>query len=391
MRGNPVRKQVLVIASVALVIVAGAVAWYVLTQRPLGSILEQGERTNLLVIAQDGTGTAGAMAVLSLSSDDLVFLLVPTDVRVKADNGGVAPVSSILSEGGPEEGTRTVAELLGIELPFYAAFDRALLEGWIDSFGGVTVPLDEAAIYADGSVEPAMRVEMRPGGQALAGREAVAFAVSPSLAGDVGRLARQAALLRAVLEQGVRAQSTGTLRSGIRADFPSIRTNCTLEDLFQVAEVLHGVPESDVHALSLPTQTVTSDGETVVEPKIVETERIVATSLKGLDLLTPDEVNVAVFNGNGIREMASRTAAYLRARGFAITRIGNADSFDYSPSYIVVLTDEAKAWVVRDALPPNEVRIVFPETFEQSYAALQPYVPVGTDLLLIAGQGMALE
>ena len=67
------------------------------------------------------------------------------------------------------------------------------------------------------------------------------------------------------------------------------------------------------------------------------------------------------------------------------------NGYGYSPSYIVVLTDEAKAWILRDALPPNEIRIVFPETFKASYAALRDYVPVGTDLLLIAGRGMGLE
>lgn len=223
------------------------------------------------------------------------------------------------------------------------------------------------------------------------GTEAVAFGAAPSLPGDVGLLARQQILLRAALEQGARGQTDRALRSAVRESFPSIETNCTLEDLFDVAEVLHDVPEGAVRTVTLPTETVVVAGEPRIEPRIVETERIVASSLKGLDLLTADEVNVAVFNGNGVREMASQTAAYLRARGFSVTRIGNADSFDYSPSYIVVLTDETKAWILRDALPPNEVRIVFPETFEESYAALRDYVPVGTDLLLIAGLGMVLE
>ena len=223
------------------------------------------------------------------------------------------------------------------------------------------------------------------------GSEAVAFAVSSGLPGDAGLLSRQQTLLHALVAQGARDRSIRDLRSAVRTAFPSLETNCTLEDLCQVAGVLHDAPSDGMRAIVLPTETVVIDGEPAVEPRIVETERIVASSLKGLDLLTPDEVNVAVFNGNGIREMASRTGEYLRARGFSITRIGNADSFEYSPSYIVVLTDEAKAWVLRDALPPNEIRIVFPETFEASYTALRDYVPVGTDLLLIAGLGMELE
>jgi LCP family protein required for cell wall assembly len=391
MRGNPVRKQVLVVTAAALVIAAGAVAWYVLTQRHVGSILAQGDRTNLLVVGHDGTGGADTMTLLSLSSDDLVFLFVPIDVRVKGPGGDLEPASSVFSEFGAASTARAISDLLGIDVPFFVSVDRGLLSGWIDSFGGVTVTVETEAVYASTSVDPPLRVEIRPGEQTMGGPDAVAFAVSPSLSGDAGLLLRQQALLRALLAQGARGQSARAVRSMVRSSFPSIETNCTLEDLLEVSNVLHDVSETGVRTVALPTETVVVDGQSIVEPKIVEAERIVASSLKGLDLLTPDEVNVAVFNGNGVREMASRTAEYLRARGFAITRIGNADSFAYSPSYIVVLTDEAKAWILRDALPPNEIRIVFPETFEESYAALRDYVPVGTDLLLIAGLEMVIE
>jgi anionic cell wall polymer biosynthesis LytR-Cps2A-Psr (LCP) family protein len=391
MRGNPVRKQVLVIAAVAIVIAAGAVAWYLLTQRHVGSILAQGERTNLLWVGHDGDGAVDAMTVVSLSGDDLVFLSVPPAVRVKGPDGTVVAMSDVYATSGGTGAARAVSDLLGIDVSLFAAVERTVWADWIDTIGGVTVALEDAAIYIDASVDPPMRVEIRSEERSMNGAEAVAFAVSESLPGDIGLASRCEALLRATLAQAVRGQSERILRGGIRERFASIETNCTLEDLFDVVGVLHDVPADAVRMVLLPTEIAVVDGESVVEPRIVEAERIVASSLKGLDLLTPDEVNIAVFNGNGIREMASRTAEYLRARGFSITRIGNADSFDYSPSYVVVLTDEAKAWVLQDALPPNEIRIVFPETFEESYAALRDYVPVGTDLLFIAGQGMELE
>jgi hypothetical protein len=88
--------------------------------------------------------------------------------------------------------------------------------------------------------------------------------------------------------------------------------------------------------------------------------------------------------------MASKTAAYLRARGFVVTRIANADSFEYTTSYIIVLTTEAKAWVLGDALI-SETQIVFPESFDEHYEALQNLVPADTDLVFIAGAGMELE
>jgi len=390
MRGNPVRKQVLVIAAAAIVVAAGAVAWYLLTQRHVGSILAQGERTNLLWIDHGAAGVDG-MTVISLSEEDLVLLSLSPAVRVKGPGGGVAAASDVFTSDGAAGASQAVSDLLGIEIPLHLAVDGTLWVEWIDVIGGITVELEEAAIYTDESADPPVRIEIRAGERTLSGNEAAAFVRSEGLPGDVGRTARREALLEAALQQAIRGQTSRTLREAVRERFATIETNCTLEDLYDVAAIFHDVAAADVRLVTLPTETALSDGQPVVEPKIVEAERIIASALKGLDLLTPDEVNIAVFNGNGVREMASRTAEYLRARGFSITRIGNADSFEYSPSYIVVLTDEAKAWILQDALPPNEIRIVFPETFEASYAALRDYVPVGTDLLLIAGQGMVTE
>ena len=131
-------------------------------------------------------------------------------------------------------------------------------------------------------------------------------------------------------------------------------------------------------------------GVATLQPMVVETERIIAARIKGLELLTTTEIQVAVFNGNGVRLMASKVADYLRARGFPVTRIANAESFTYPASYIVVLTEEAKAWALRDALP-SSVKIVFPDAFEGHYEALRDLVPLGTDLMLIAGDGMEID
>jgi hypothetical protein len=114
---------------------------------------------------------------------------------------------------------------------------------------------------------------------------------------------------------------------------------------------------------------------------------LVASLVRGVRLLTPSEITVAVFNGNGVRLMASKAADYLQTRGFQISRIANADSFSYSTSYVVILTEEPKAWILRDALP-GAVKVVLPDGFEPHYAALRSLVPEGTDLILVVGAGM---
>ena len=93
---------------------------------------------------------------------------------------------------------------------------------------------------------------------------------------------------------------------------------------------------------------------------------------------------MSVFNGNRVERVAATTGDYLQARGFRIGVISNADHFGYDKSYIIVLTEEPKAWVLRDALP-WEAEVVFPQAMAATMELLGGLVPSGTDLLLILG------
>ncbi len=390
MRGNPVRKQVLIVAAVGLVIAVGAVGWYMLTPCRVGSLIAEGERTNLLGIVYEETGEAEAMAVFSLSSADVAMLALPVGLGVKTPGGGVETAAGVFATEGGTGAAAAIGELLGVDVPFHVTIARGTLAEWIDAAGGVSLLVEETVAYEDRSVEPPVQVEIRPGELSMSGEEAVAFALSPGLSRDIGRVRRQQLVLGSWGgEAGV--GDVAALRAAIRTDYRSIATDCALQDLLQIVDLVAELPAEAVRAAVVPTETMTVGGEARIVPRIVETERLIASALKGIDLLTPDEVAVAVFNGNGVRNMARRTAEYLQARGFTVTQVGNADSFQYAPSYIVVLTDEAKAWLLQDALPPNEIRIVSPETFEGDYDVLREYVPLGTDVLLIAGLGMVVE
>ena len=264
------------------------------------------------------------------------------------------------------------------------------MTAWIDDLGGITIGVDETAIYVDESVEPPLRMEIRAGSQRMAGAEAVAFAVSRAEPGGSARTTRQLAVLRALIETGIRSPSQRSVRTRLRELHPALDTNCVLADLQDLAAVLRGVSEERIQTAVVPTSTVVIDGVPWKQPMIVETERLVASTIKGFDLLTPEDVRIAVFNGNGVRQMASRTAEYLRARGFIVSRIANADAFDYPTSYIIVLSTEAKAWILSDALI-SDVQIVFPDSFAEHYEALEDFIPSNTDLVFIAGAGMELE
>ena len=390
MRGYTVRRQVLILAGVALAVAVGAVLWYVFTQRHVSGILAEDARTNVLLIGHDGSGVVGLLALLSATQEDLALFSMPTDLLLKGADGDLVAAGEAYPRAGGAAAARMTGDLLGIDIPFYVAADWATLTAWIDELGGIAVDVRETAIYVDEFVEPPLRMEIRAGSQRMAGSEAVAFAVSPAEPGGSPRTVRQLAVLRALLDGGIRSPAQRAVRARMRDLHPVFDTNCIVADLQDLASILRGISDERMQTAVVPADTVVIDGIQWKQPMIVEIERLVASAIKGFDLLTPEDVRIAVFNGNGVRQMASRTAEYLRARGFIVSRIANADAFDYPTSYIIVLSTEAKAWILSDALI-SDVQIVFPETFAEHYGALEDFIPSNTDLVFIAGAGMELE
>lgn len=390
MRGNTVRKQVIVYAGIAMALTAAIVIWFMLTQRDVDQLFAQGDRVNMLLIGHNSAETVDLITLLSFSEADVVLFSFPANLRLRDPSGAFGQAAELCQNAGAAAATEAIGTLIGIDIPSYVSCDYATIEAWIDTLGGLEISLEASAMYIDSTADPAIHVEIRPGDQQFDGSGAITFATSPSEAGDIGLIERQLAFLRALLAQGIGTPSTRFVRSTVREMAPALDTNLSLSDLLHTAEVLHEIPPGSLRVDQLVGEIVEVDGVPYTQPNVVETERIVAALLKGLELLTPGDVRVAVFNGNGVRLMGRRTADYLRARGFQVTGIGNADAFDYETSYVIVLSDESKAWVLRDALP-SDAQIVFPETFKSHYEALRDFIPAGTDIVFIAGAGLEIE
>ncbi|MCK4570437.1 LCP family protein, partial [Candidatus Bipolaricaulota bacterium] len=353
-------------------------------------LFAQGDRVNMLLIGHDSAQSVDLITLLSFSETDIVLFSFPANLRLRDTSGAFEQAAMLCQNAGATATTEAIATLIGLEIPFYVSFGHDILEAWIETLGGLAIFLEASAMYIDSTADPAMRIEIRLGEQQFDGSGAIAFLTAPSEPGDIGLLKRQQAFLQALLAQGIGAPGLRSLRSTIREMAPALETNLSLAGLLQTVEVLHEIPSGNMRTNQLVGEIVEIDGVPYTQPNVVETERLVAALLKGLELLTPGDVKVAVFNGNGVRLMARRTADYLTARGFQVTGIANAYPFDYETSYVIVLSDESKAWVLRDALL-SDVQIVFPETFESRYETVKDFVWAGTDIVLIVGAGWEIE
>jgi len=385
------RKQIL-IAVVAMVIVVGVVVgWYLTTQRHIGRLIAQGKRTNILLMGLDDVGgsqRSDTMMLLSLSPDDgAVLLSVPRDLRVKFD-GDFHKLNASYSLGGATLAQQTVSGLLGVDIPFYITLDYAGFEHLIDLLGGVTITVDEPMKYDDERATPPLHIDIPAGPQTLDGKTALDYMRYRGQAGDLGRIARQQKLIAALLKKGEQDQSLSAIRGMIKSVYPYLRTDLSLIDLYDLAKMLRGIDLQQMQIATVPGTPVTIDNIDYLEPRAVEMEVLVARLIRGVQLLLPSEVHVAIYNGNGVRMMATRTADFLRQKDFQVTHVGNADAFTYQKTYVVVLTQAAKAWVLERALPDG-ASVVEPKDLGSRYAALPP-PPPGTDVLLITGAGFTV-
>ncbi len=386
------RKQFLIALGVLLAVIVIVVGWYFITQRHVGRLVAQGERTNIVVLGLDKVGQTSrsdTMMLLSLASgQDVSLISIPRDLRVKLDDGEFHKLNAAYAKGGTNEARQAVSDLLGIDVPFYITLDYAGFERLIDQFGGVTLTVDQPMKYDDERADPPLHIDIQPGTQTFDGKTALEYIRYRGETGDLGRIDRQQKLISAILEKGFQNNNYDSIRKMVRTINPYLHTNLSLIDMYDLAKIVQGLDMGRLQMATIPGIPVTIDEISYLEPQVVETEQMVAHLIKGIDLLTPGEVSVAVFNGNGVRLLASRTSDYLRDRNFSVTKVANAESFDYDETYIVVLTDKAKGQMLQSALPAGIISaIVTPDELATHYTALAPSVPDGTDLMLIAGKG----
>ena len=83
------------------------------------------------------------------------------------------------------------------------------------------------------------------------------------------------------------------------------------------------------------------DGEHYFEPDLELISYMMANL--GEEFIMPRElITVAVLNGSGVAGVAAQIAEILKAEGFNVVEVGNADSFDYPRSQVISRQDEMK-------------------------------------------------
>ena len=255
-------------------------------------ILGSDSRSNLSAAQQAAFGTNSAiggsarsdviMLVHTQVGQKTTILSFPRDLWVNIPGHGQNKINASfeggISGGGPELVAKTIHDLTGLRISHFLYVDLAGFQGVVDTIGGVDMCIPAYDVNTPGwvtqdtatgssrvyvsevghIVDPNTGLDLKPGCQHLDGIQALSYVRSRSLPCDAipdfGRIGRQQAFLRAVLNRLLQPSEilhlpgmVGPVLSNLRRD-----SKLTLADLAYLTGQLQGVSTGDVVFRDVP-------------------------------------------------------------------------------------------------------------------------------------------
>lgn len=351
---------------------------------------ETTDRVNILLLGIGGQGHDGpqltdTIILLSYkpSTKQLALLSIPRDLAVEIPGYGWRKINAVnayaeanVSGSGGRNTADAIANIFGIDIPYYVRVDFAGFTNFVDELGGVLVHVDRG--FTD-SAYPAPRdlyqtVSFQQGWQRLSGDRALIYARSRhgsnSEGSDFARSRRQQKILTALkdelLSSGV-LTNPGKVARLFGIVSAHVQTNISSKEILQFAGIarevntdalIHRTLEPEASGVLQVCTTCTAYMLIPANGSYDEVRALVAgifdhaSTAREKPLLqkTPTENPVAphyatlveIQNGTTLTGFATRAASAIHAHGFTTTRVGNAESTAYERTVIYDLTGGAR-------------------------------------------------
>ncbi len=285
---------------------------------------------------------------LDFANKRIYELSIPRDMEATMPNGRVAKINEAQSDGGVNEAQAVISKWLGIR-----GFDRYMqlrinaAKDLIDAIGGVDVnvmnsdPSDKKSEMSYDDSWGHLHIHLKPGFQHLNGPQAVGYMrFREDWCGDPCRIKRQQQVLKALTDK-LKNDKVNTLLHAndlIGVLQRNVTTNFRQAELLSLATYFIGLDAADVHTAQVPytRDEVIADGDAIV-PDVAQRAKLVQNMLiapptpeppvdpAALAAIAPSKVRIDIENASGVDGAAARIAASLKAKGFTIGDVGNAD------------------------------------------------------------------
>lgn len=408
-RRNRTRKIILSVVGVIVLLVAGAIvavlAWAhglqnevrsgltVKQQEELNVQLSKappGEPFNILLLGADfrkgdtayRTDTV-IVARVDPKTNKMWMLSIPRDTKVMIPGHGYDKINAAHTYGGAALTVKTVKHFTGIPIDHYMEVNFSGFENAVNQMGGVWVDVPRAI---NDKQAAAFSVHQRAakiaaGYQKLDGEHALTFVRSRHgfLDQDMSRMSNQQTFFRALADQLAHRTDVPTLIRVVNSIAPYIKTDMSLVDMMKTALAMKGAGSKNMY-----TATV---GGTWISPYIVPDEdklAVLAGNLKkgqpfaksantasvvnptgatsvatptvspaAAAAVKPSSIKITIRNGAGVSGYGAQAATILKAKGFKVKSVGNANQNVYTQTLVVYKKNLAAANAVAAVLVPG--------------------------------------
>ncbi len=358
-----------------------------------------GSRVTVLVIGLDyrdwqageGAPRSDTMIVLTIDpvSKTAGMMTIPRDLWVNIPGFGYGKINtayslgegSKLPGGGPGLAAKTIENVIGVPITYYAQVDFSTFEAFIDAIGGIKItPPETIDIMAIGTRQHTIL----QGGVTvtLDGSLALAYARNRSTSGnDVDRSERQMQVIMGIRERVTNPGYWPELIANAKPLYDKlssgINTNMSFNDALRLGLLARDISIDNIKKgtinYSMMLIAKSPDGLDILIPlpdKIRELRDTIFGSSGTLSplaqgdtvsLMKAEGARISVLNASGVNGMAAKTGEYLAAQGMTVVNTGNPSEY---PGTTILIDHSGKPYALKYLMElmgvgPNQIRIQF--------------------------------
>lgn len=328
-------------AQSALVAAEAEAPYYMLVSVELGAVAEplRNEGPDVLMLAR-----------IDNANGSLALIGIPSDLQVSSD--GRSTTVAALAQQGDAKLIGAIAQFTKLDISHYLKIDEDGLVGIVDGLGGIPITLDQ--VIDD---PQAGDVYLPAGDVTLNGATALQYLRSQNVKlGRQDQMSHQLQFATAVLTR----LFAGNYSANIDAIDQFLQTDLVLADLEAIGAWLPSKQPTDIVVTSLPgyvsaATTVNANDSRYIGSyeefaQLIEMldqgQKPPSDTTDGIVAAEPSTVTVDIQNGTTITGAASTTADQLKAAGFKIGEVGNAEQQVYTETLVIYKDDhidQAKA------------------------------------------------
>ena len=339
--------------------------------------------------ADEGPSRSDTMILMTLDplSKTAGIMSIPRDLWVSIPgfkNGKINTAYYLgdayeLPGGGPALAVKTVEELLGVPINYFAQIDFSAFIRFIDEIGGVAVDVPEkiSIDLLGGGFKT--KKKLMPGRQVLPGEWALAYARARyTEGGDFDRAGRQQQVIMGIRDRMLEPELLPAMVSKAPNLYnelaTGIRTNLTLDQVIQLALLAQSVPGENILRGQIGKDSVvfakSPDGLDILIPMpdqiMLQRDLVFAASDLGPEIagsaeekMKAEGAKIGLYNGTSDPGVLARTGDYLQGKGANLVQSSAADQA-YTSTTIIDHTGNPYALrYLVDLLGISPYRIIF--------------------------------